>query len=102
MQIKPNNSPVRNTFLALLLSDIGHLFSRSRSCLGRLIFLRGGWGSLQAKLPTRVMESKYSKQFCSLNVITLCGDFGKCRAGVRLALDHLTVTWWVEIQFAEK
>ena len=44
MQIKPNKSPMRNTFLALLLSDIGHLFSRSRSCLGRLIHIRGGLG----------------------------------------------------------
>ena len=30
--------------LALLLGEMGHLSSPSRSCLGRLILICGGWG----------------------------------------------------------
>ena len=44
MQIKPNKSPLRKSLLALLLWEIGHLSSPSRSCLGRLILICGGWG----------------------------------------------------------
>ena len=38
---KPNKSPLRSRFLALLLWEIGHLSSPSRSCLGRLILICG-------------------------------------------------------------
>ena len=41
MQIEPNKSPLRKRVLALLLGEIGHLSSPSRSCLGRLIFILG-------------------------------------------------------------
>ena len=44
VQIQPNKSPLRKRLLVLLLWEIGHLSSPSRSCLGRLIFIRGGWG----------------------------------------------------------
>ena len=44
MQIKPNKSPLRNRLKALLLWEIGHLSSPSRSCLGRLILIHGGQG----------------------------------------------------------
>ena len=43
MPIKPNKSPLRNRFLVLLLWEMGHLSSPSRSCLGRLILICGGW-----------------------------------------------------------
>ena len=65
MQIKPNKSPLKNRlqtllffffFLifivihqTLLLCEIGHVSSPSRSCLGRLILIFGGqqvWGGL--------------------------------------------------------
>ena len=46
MQIEPNKSPLRNRLLTFLLREISHLSSPSRSCLGRLILIRGGlvWG----------------------------------------------------------
>ena len=39
---KSNKSPLRNRLLALLLWEISHLSSPSRSCLGRLILIQGG------------------------------------------------------------
>ena len=47
MQIKPNKSPLRNRLLALLLWEINHLSSPSRSRLGRLILIHGGRGGGQ-------------------------------------------------------
>ena len=44
VQIEPNKSPLRKRLVALLLWEIGHLFSPSRSCLGRLILICGGQG----------------------------------------------------------
>ena len=44
VQTEPNKSPLRKMLLALLLWEIGHLSSPSRSCLGRLILICGGWG----------------------------------------------------------
>ena len=38
---KPNKNPLRKKLLALLLWEIGHLYSPSRSCLGRLILSHG-------------------------------------------------------------
>ena len=52
MQINPNKSPLRNRFLALLLWEISYLSSPSRSCLGRFIFICGGWGALRQSSPT--------------------------------------------------
>ena len=51
VQTEPNKSPKRKRLLALLLWEIGHLSSPSRSCLGRLIFIRGRWGALPAGPP---------------------------------------------------
>ena len=45
---KPNKSPLRNRLLALLLWEISYLSSPSRSCLGRLILIRGGRGAHRA------------------------------------------------------
>ena len=39
VQIEPNKSPLRKRLLALLLGEISHLSSPSRSCVGRLIEL---------------------------------------------------------------
>ena len=39
VQNEPNKSPLRKTLLVLLLWEIGHLSSPSRSCLGRLILI---------------------------------------------------------------
>ena len=44
VQIEPSKSPLRKRLLALLLWEIGHLSSPSRSCLGRLILICGGQG----------------------------------------------------------
>ena len=44
VQIEPNKSPLRKRLLVLLLWEISHLSSPSRSCLGRLILIHGGWG----------------------------------------------------------
>ena len=46
VQNEPNESPLRKRFLVLLLLEIGHLSSPSRSGLGRLILIHGGrgWG----------------------------------------------------------
>ena len=46
VQTEPHKSPLRKRFLVLLLWEIGHLSSPSRSCLGRLILIRGGRGFL--------------------------------------------------------
>ena len=51
VQIEPNESPLRKRLLALLLWEIGHLSSPSRSCLGRLILILGSQGALQAEPP---------------------------------------------------
>ena len=51
MQIKLIKSPLRNRFLALLLREIGHLSLPSRPCLGRLTFIRGGWGAPAGRAP---------------------------------------------------
>ena len=45
MQIKPNKSPLRNRLRALLLWEIGHLSSPSRSHLGRLTLICDSQGS---------------------------------------------------------
>ena len=49
---KPNKSPLRKRLLALFLWEFGHLSSPSRSCLGRISFVHGRQGALQAKIPT--------------------------------------------------
>ena len=51
VQIEPNKSPLRKRLLALLLWEIGHLSSPSRSCLGRFILIRGGPGSSAGRGP---------------------------------------------------
>ena len=51
VQIEPNKSPLRKRLLALFLWEIGHLSSPSRSCLGRLILICGGWGSPAGRAP---------------------------------------------------
>ena len=51
VQIEPNKSLLRKRLLFLLLSEIIHFSSPSRSCLGRLILICGRWGALRAKLP---------------------------------------------------
>ena len=51
VQNEPNKSPLRKRLLALLLGEISHPSSPSRSCLGKLIFIRGSLGALRAKLP---------------------------------------------------
>ena len=54
VQIEPNQSPLRKRLLALLLWEISPLSSPSRSCLGRLILIRGspgGAGGLRAEAP---------------------------------------------------
>ena len=44
VQIEPHKSPLRKRLFVLLLWEICHLSSPSRSCLGRFIFIREGWG----------------------------------------------------------
>ena len=51
VQTEPNESPLRNTLRALLLWETGHLSSPSRSCLGRLILICGGWGCSAGRAP---------------------------------------------------
>ena len=59
MQIKPNKSPLRNRLKALLLWEIGHLSSPSRSCLGRLILIHNSWESFAGRSsPTGCGDSK--------------------------------------------
>ena len=53
VQIEPNKSPLRNRLKALLLWEICYLSSPSRSCLGRLILIFGGWGALWVEPPHR-------------------------------------------------
>ena len=52
MQIEPNKSPLRKRVLALLLGEIGHLSSPSRSCLGRLIFILGKADTIAVTTPS--------------------------------------------------
>ena len=59
MQIKPNKSPLRNRFLALLLWEIGHLSSPSRSCLGRLILIRGSQEGPVGRAPSQYFSSAH-------------------------------------------
>ena len=51
VQIEPNKSPLRKRLLALLLWEISHLSFPSRSCLGRLILIRGSWGDPVGRAP---------------------------------------------------
>ena len=44
VQFEPNKSPLRKRILALLLWEISHLSSPSRSCLDGFLFIRGGQG----------------------------------------------------------
>ena len=44
VQTEPNKSPLRKRLLAILLRGIGCPSSPNRSCLGRLILIRGGRG----------------------------------------------------------
>ena len=57
--IEPNKSPLRKRLLALLLWEIGHLSSPSRSGLGRLIFIHDG----QAELPPAPHSGIFLKAF---------------------------------------
>ena len=59
VQIEPNKSPLRKRLLVLLLWEISHLSSPSRSCLGRLILIHGRQGALRAKLPHNKIHVKY-------------------------------------------
>ena len=54
---KPNKCSLRNSLLALLLWEISHFSSPSRSCLGRLIFIRGRGGPWGWRPPTIDMIS---------------------------------------------
>ena len=58
MQIKPNKSPVRNRLKALFLWDIGYLSFPSRSCLGSLILICGGWGCSAGRAPPNRLSNK--------------------------------------------
>ena len=61
VQIEPNKSPLRNRLLALLLWEICHLSSPSRSCLGGLILIRGGqWGLCRQSPPTITFLKTFS------------------------------------------
>ena len=51
VQNEPNKSPLRKRLLVILLWEIGHLSSPSRSCLGRFIFICSRRQALWAKLP---------------------------------------------------
>ena len=53
VQDEPNKSPWRKRLLVLLLWEIGHLSSPSRSCLGRLILICANreWGGLCRRSP---------------------------------------------------
>ena len=85
VQIEPNKSPLRKRLLALLLWEIGHLSSPSRSCLGRFIFIRGGRRALRAEPPhlprhslilereegggeVREREREREKHLCEINI----------------------------------
>ena len=67
MQIKPNKRPLRNSLKALLLWEIGHLSSPSRSCLGRFILLQGSqwWGVLCRWSPPAVSHSTWCFPYSS-------------------------------------
>ena len=60
VQNEPNKSPLGKRLLALLLWEIGHLSSPSRSCLGRFIFICGGWGGLQEVPPHTLLQLFFS------------------------------------------
>ena len=49
VQIEPSKSSLRKRLLALLLWEIGHISSPSRSCLDRLILIHGRPGVLRAE-----------------------------------------------------
>ena len=81
MKIKPNKSPLRNRFLVLLLWEIGHLSSPSRSCLGRLILICGSQGggvrghpagALRVEPPHRRWHTRRTVLFLDLSTSYLC------------------------------
>ena len=61
VQNEPNKSPLRKRLLALLLWEMGHLSSPSRSCLGRLILILGGRGGPAGRAPPHWWEHKIVK-----------------------------------------
>ena len=70
VQIEPNKSPLRNRLLALLLWEIGHLSSPSRSCLGRLILICGGLGRGWALWAERLPPTFLWYMICILHCVT--------------------------------
>ena len=67
VQIEPNKSPLRKRLLALLLWEMGHLSSPSRSCLGRLILIRGSWwGDPAGRAPPPQEGTPFLAGHCSL------------------------------------
>ena len=54
VQIEPNKSPLRKRLLALLLWEVGHLSSPSRSCIGRLILICVRQGSSVGGAPPQI------------------------------------------------
>ena len=58
VQNEPNKSPWRKRLPALLLWEISHLSSPSRSCLGRFILISGGRGLCGKAPPTFCNRSK--------------------------------------------
>ena len=59
---EPNKSPWRERLRALLLREIGHLSSPSRSCLGSLFFICGGPGGC-VKAPWQEGREEDLKEF---------------------------------------
>ena len=65
VQIEPNKSPLRKRLPVLLLWEIGHLSSPSRSCLGRLILIRGGQRGSVGRAPPQKVNSFYLESYCT-------------------------------------
>ena len=64
VQNEPNKSPLRRRLLALLLWEIGHLSSPSRSCLGRFILICGSQRGPVGRPPhTHILSSSFFFHF---------------------------------------
>ena len=79
MQIEPNKSPLRKRVLALLLGEIGHVSSPSRSCLGRLIFILGKADTIAVTTPSNKtvlndVKGKYGRPETRDGVGGTCGQ----------------------------
>ena len=69
VQIEPNKSPLRKRFLALLLWEISHLSSPSRSCLGRLMLICGSQGGPAGGAPRPHKCYHFSLLCCTFNFV---------------------------------